>query len=74
MIKNIALGLLALALAASCTEKKETERKVFAKNEFKEWAQTPPMGWNSWDCYGPTVEEHEGNMVGNMWLLIFAGL
>ena len=59
MIKNIALGLLALALAASCTEKKETERKVFAKNEFKEWAQTPPMGWNSWDCYGPTVEEHE---------------
>lgn len=26
---------------------------------FKNWAQTPPMGWNSWDCYGPTVEEHE---------------
>ena len=23
------------------------------------WAQTPPMGWNSWDCYGPTVEEPE---------------
>jgi len=22
-------------------------------------AQTPPMGWNSWDCYGPTVEEQE---------------
>ncbi len=30
-----------------------------AKEEFKQWAQTPPMGWNSWDCYGPTVEEHE---------------
>ena len=27
--------------------------------DFKQWAQTPPMGWNSWDCYGPTVEEHE---------------
>ncbi|HTG57069.1 MAG TPA: hypothetical protein VL943_12410, partial [Niabella sp.] len=27
--------------------------------KFKQWAQTPPMGWNSWDCYGPTVEEHE---------------
>ncbi|MDE7376610.1 MAG: NPCBM/NEW2 domain-containing protein [Muribaculaceae bacterium] len=26
---------------------------------FKEWAQTPPMGWNSWDCYGPTVVESE---------------
>ncbi len=29
------------------------------KNAFKSWAATPPMGWNSWDCYGPTVEEHE---------------
>lgn len=27
--------------------------------EFKNWAQTPPMGWNSWDCYGPTVVESE---------------
>ncbi len=26
---------------------------------FKQWAQTPPMGWNSWDCYGPTVTEQE---------------
>ena len=26
---------------------------------FKTWAQTPPMGWNSWDCFGPTVVENE---------------
>ncbi len=26
---------------------------------FKQWAQTPPMGWNSWDCFGPTVVESE---------------
>ena len=26
---------------------------------FKQWADTPPMGWNSWDCYGPTVTENE---------------
>jgi len=26
---------------------------------FKDWAKTPPMGWNSWDCYGPTVVEQE---------------
>lgn len=26
---------------------------------FKKWAVTPPMGWNSWDCYGPTVTEAE---------------
>jgi len=42
-------------LAVSCSE---TPRQ-FAEGEFKTWAPTPPMGWNSWDCYGPTVEEHE---------------
>ena len=21
--------------------------------------QTPPMGWNSWDCYGASVREDE---------------
>jgi len=29
------------------------------KKDFHEWAPTPPMGWNSWDCYGPTVTEDE---------------
>lgn len=29
------------------------------KQSFRKWAQTPPMGWNSWDCYGPTVTEKE---------------
>lgn len=33
--------------------------KTDKKSDFKEWAETPPMGWNSWDCYGPTVREHE---------------
>ena len=22
-------------------------------------AQTPPMGWNSWDCYGAAVNEEQ---------------
>jgi alpha-galactosidase len=26
---------------------------------FHSWAPTPPMGWNSWDCFGPTVVEDE---------------
>jgi alpha-galactosidase len=25
--------------------------------DFHSWAATPPMGWNSWDCYGTTVTE-----------------
>ncbi|SER60812.1 glycoside hydrolase family 27 protein [Pedobacter rhizosphaerae] len=28
-------------------------------SSFKSWAETPPMGWNSWDCYGSTVTEAE---------------
>jgi hypothetical protein len=24
---------------------------------FYNWAQTPPMGWNSWDCFGAGVNE-----------------
>ena len=31
---------------------------VFPQN-FDDYALTPPMGWNSWDCYGPTVNEGE---------------
>ncbi len=27
--------------------------------EFKAWAKTPPMGWNSWDCFGAGVTEDE---------------
>lgn len=26
---------------------------------FKNWAKTPPMGWNSWDCFGAAVTEKE---------------
>ena len=31
---------------------------VYGQN-FSEYALTPPMGWNSWDCFGPTVTEPE---------------
>ena len=24
---------------------------------FHAWAPTPPMGWNSWDCFGAAVTE-----------------
>ena len=32
---------------------------IVKAQSFKDWAPTPPMGWNSWDCYGPTVTESE---------------
>ncbi len=28
-----------------------------ARPAFLDWAPTPPMGWNSWDCFGTTVTE-----------------
>ncbi|MGF7229905.1 glycoside hydrolase family 27 protein [Arachidicoccus sp.] len=30
-----------------------------SNSKFKEWAKTPPMGWNSWDCFGSSVTEAE---------------
>ena len=32
---------------------------VVAKADFRDWAQTPPMGWNSWDCYASAVTESQ---------------
>ncbi len=28
-----------------------------SSSDFHDWSPTPPMGWNSWDCYGPLVDE-----------------
>ena len=27
--------------------------------QFKQWAKLPPMGWNSWDCFGAAVTEKQ---------------
>ena len=47
MIKKIILVVL-----ISCVT------TLFAQ-DFASYSLTPPMGWNSWDCYGPTVTEQE---------------
>jgi hypothetical protein len=54
-IITLAISITVFFTTVSAQQKPAT----FTKGEFKTWAQTPPMGWNSWDCYGPTVEEHE---------------
>jgi alpha-galactosidase len=45
----IAAGLLWLAGAAGVSDA--------AARAFWNWASTPPMGWNSWDCFGAGVTE-----------------
>jgi len=46
----ICLSLLFCAVLSAQTGKDLT---------FQKWALTPPMGWNSWDCFGPSVVESE---------------
>lgn len=31
----------------------------YSGTKFLEWAPVPPMGWNSWDCFGATVTEEQ---------------
>jgi hypothetical protein len=47
MTRSVLTGLL-LGLLASTAP---------AAPDFHDWAPTPPMGWNSWDCFGTTVTE-----------------
>ena len=35
----------------------ENVEEIARDIRFQDWAPTPPMGWNSWDCYGPSVKE-----------------
>ena len=46
-------------LAASLPILPASAQKAAAPPAFRSWAATPPLGWNSWDCYGPTVTEAE---------------
>ena len=53
-MRQNSIVLYALILLIFCSYSNKDNEK-----DFRSWAPTPPMGWNSWDCYGPTVEEHE---------------
>ena len=48
-----------IAFVANCHLIMAQHEQIATRKDFKTFALTPPMGWNSWDCYGPTVEEHE---------------
>jgi hypothetical protein len=51
-LKVAVAGLLAGCLTATAAEP-----------AYWSWAKTPPMGWNSWDCYGAGV--WESNVIEN---------
>lgn len=49
------LGTFAAMLISLSTIQAQSEDMA----TFRTWAQTPPMGWNSWDCYYSSVTEKE---------------
>ncbi|MCH5302557.1 MAG: NPCBM/NEW2 domain-containing protein [Prevotella sp.] len=51
-MKKLILSILTMALAAGVQAQEDMAT-------FRTWAQTPPMGWNSWDCYYSSVTEKE---------------
>jgi len=58
-ITNIFILIFASFLILSCAGKKPKASEENNDRQFWQYAKTPPMGWNSWDCYGPTVTETE---------------
>ncbi len=58
-MRGLFITILSLLLIAGCRTKETPVKEPEFKLPFHSWAPTPPMGWNSWDCYGPTVTEAE---------------
>ncbi|WP_221032131.1 glycoside hydrolase family 27 protein [Actomonas aquatica] len=60
MFRPLRLATLSLAVlttaSVSSANASATESSPH-DSTFLSWAATPPMGWNSWDCFGTTVTE-----------------
>ncbi|MBC8083755.1 MAG: NPCBM/NEW2 domain-containing protein [Hymenobacter sp.] len=52
-------SIVTLMLLTGAAAPAAAQTKTAAASAFYQWAATPPLGWNSWDCYGPTVTEAE---------------
>jgi alpha-galactosidase len=52
LFKSAAYGIVCSIFVAGLSRADEMSK-------FLQWAPTPPMGWNSWDCYGAAVNEQQ---------------
>ncbi len=57
--RALALCLLVALAGLTPSQVSAQRRASSAKPNPGGLALTPPMGWNSWDCYGPSVTEGE---------------
>jgi alpha-galactosidase len=57
VLQGIGLGILMVCLTLCCIKKEDKEDKVTSNGLDRTLSQNPPMGWNSWDCFGWTVTE-----------------
>lgn len=51
------MGILITLLATFCAGGVATAQR--GGLPYHRWAETPPLGWNSWDCFGAGVTEQE---------------
>ncbi|MGD0341824.1 MAG: glycoside hydrolase family 27 protein [Bacteroidales bacterium] len=59
-MRSIIILLFSCIILTDCNcQSKSIQVKKDDGPAFHEWAPGPPMGWNSWDCFGPTVKEDE---------------
>ncbi len=57
--KSLSVLIIVLLVSLNLTEGLAQRRPVATRVGSSGLAPTPPMGWNSWDCYGPSVTEAE---------------
>lgn len=55
MKRSIGRSILCLSFFLTCLQAGATEEP----DGHLQWAETPPMGWNSWDIFGTTVTEQQ---------------
>jgi alpha-galactosidase len=57
---TIMIGITLMGLVSSTSAQTTENKPVGEPNlKFYEWAIRPPMGWNSWDCYGAGVNQED---------------
>jgi len=59
MSLSVCIVALVGALVAAETPAQQSNPTNESAPEFWSWAATPPMGWNSWDCFATTVTEEQ---------------